>query len=297
MNGLKSGWMLDAALALMSGIVALSWITTVGANDKDGLSITVHGNNLSAHVGGAQLEAVLYQLSYKAGIRIDFPYQDGESRLWASFENLPLREAVRKLLKGHNYILVYDCEASIPAEKDLMIAPYLKILASLEMADREPNSDGELTKSFESSQMPDPDQIVIYKDNPGLHDSDPLIRVASVQGLANSQGDAALPFALTLINDPDARVQLQVLDLIDERGWSGNIPIDMLERLSLQGNHAEVRIRTLQLLSTRGADTEIAREVLELAAGDRDPAVRGIAVELLAGRGSLDASGKAPPPQ
>jgi len=257
------------------------------SNDMDNASITIHDNVLSGRVYGAQLRTVLYLLSENAHVSVDYPSNMGELRLWASFDDLTLREAVMRLLKGHNYVLLKTNEECINAGKDNAPIAYLKILEADNSPPQEKGDRMVLDMSPESAPSPGPDLNLVYRGNPGLYDPDPKIRSTSIQELVHSDADAALPFVLASINDPDVNMQATSLALIEEHGWLDNVPVDMIERLALQGQDTEVRIKSLQLLSKNYANSAIAREALELASGDQEPAVRAMAVELLAGLGEV----------
>jgi hypothetical protein len=266
--------MVYSTLLLLSALLASSGPVTAATHDRDIITITAHGNDLSAHANGAPLKTVLSRLNHATGIRVSFPAQAGESRLWASFDALPLQEAIGKLLKGHSYILVDTIPSGRGSEIGRSVVPRLKVLASPGRESLGPYRYREVEIAAAPAQIPAPDRIVIFNDNPGLHDPDPGIRVAAIRGLVDSYGDAALPFVLALVTDPDYRVQLDALDLLERHGWSGNIPGYTLERLALHAGHAEVRTRSLQLLNTRHADSRVARDVSRRAKDGTGPAVR-----------------------
>ena len=93
-------------LLLPCSIILLTSSAGLGAS-ADRLQITFSASRLSAIIENSPLITVLEKLHADAGLEFSVPESAGHQPITAKFNSLPLETALKIILKGFNYSLIY----------------------------------------------------------------------------------------------------------------------------------------------------------------------------------------------
>jgi len=237
------------------------------------VSVSLDGGRLSLDARDASLTQILDAIADRTGLRVRLD-QPAESQLdneliTVSFRDLPVEEALRRLLHGRDFVLVSNsgraAEARVYGHSDQRSAAPPPA-ASPSSAPPAPATDGTSVASLRHQALTDPD---------------PSARARALEGLAANPDDkAARDAVLEMLNrESNAGLLQRALDIV---GRDATLPLDPLVRLALANPSAEVRIKALTQLASHVARDPRARQTLEIAAAeDATPDVRDAARSLL----------------
>lgn len=105
---------------------------------------------------------------------------------------------------------------------------------------------------------------------------DPAVRIQALKALADAGDPDGRDIALTALDDADPRVQSKALECLLQLKAKDAAPA-LVQRMFLKGSSVPLRKRILATLGRLG-DVETARQLLEYASGEPDPALRGAAI-------------------
>jgi HEAT repeat protein len=116
--------------------------------------------------------------------------------------------------------------------------------------------------------------------SPGHHSpapDDPGQRVETLRTLGQQRSPALEAMLDSALDDPQAEVRATALEVLRDTGTA--VPAERLTRLAREDGHVHVRMDALTLLADHAP--EAAREALEAALQDAEPAIREHAEHLL----------------
>ncbi len=87
------------------------------------LEVKITGNSVSVRLEQAPLRDVLAKFSAQAGIKVSVREDVGPHPLSDRFSALPIGQAIRRLLEGTNFILVYDRKDDDTSVREIFILP------------------------------------------------------------------------------------------------------------------------------------------------------------------------------
>jgi hypothetical protein len=240
--------------------------------------LQVTGDSVSADIKGAPLAEVARALERKIGARIHFsaPWMKRQV-VNARFEGLTPEAALQAILEGSSYALVAHSASGWDGMQIYLCATPPPNATDRDVALRETRveaSESDLEPQTASRPERDPPAP------PDAVDPDPAVRTLELQGAVASYGQQSLPLVLAGIQDTDAAVRsaAERLLLDDLRDL---VPKEILSRMALSSEHAEVRLQALEMMATERKDLEYTRITLDSALRDADPGVRQRAAELL----------------
>lgn len=226
-------------------------------------AISVHGETLSVNLQEVPLNLVLEELARQANVNFVIPDGVGETLVSDTFKDVPLREGIRRLLKGHNYLLEYIPSSKGSGDRSLPLAMRIRVLEK---------------RSGDSAQVTPGSPV--QRTTAGRGDSSGYVasRVAELRDLATEDDKEKLKTALTgAISDANDEVRDTVLDILEN--MDTDAPPELLAGMALQDPNPEFRIRALDLLVE--SHPEAAQQPLERALSDGNTEVRDLASELL----------------
>lgn len=255
--------------------------TAESAKQIFGSGVVFKEGRLSVSVHKSSLEWVLEEISRKGGVAIMRAEGVGEERISIQFQNLPLDEGLRRILKDHDAFFFYGVEETSAGVREKSTGG--KASAALRALWVYPKGQARglapvppetwaSTKEFEQK----------------LTDPNPEVRARAVYTLIERKGDQALDAVLQALIDRDDQVRTRALYGALSSGV--DVPADFLSDLALHDKSSDVRFLALQGL----AENPNARTVAELALGDPNEHVRLKAEEILL---QLDSATQSEPTQ
>lgn len=210
------------------------------------VAITTQGGLLSVNVSQVPFNEVLAQLAEQTNIKLFVLGDTVPSEAFsAAFDNLPLQDAIVRLLEGKSYVMRYTTEeaSSAPRIAAIYIVPQgsegpkpARILQVGKQPDEQPETDTDvdtvllevglqaekaadraaaLKKYLEEAEELDYETVA-----KSLKDVDPQVRQVALEGLENasdlgSMWDATAEVAL---KDADPTLRMNALDLLVQQG-------------------------------------------------------------------------------
>jgi hypothetical protein len=206
------------------------------------------------------------QISTQAGVPIVISEEAGSQLVSANFQNLPLDEGLRQLLKKQDAFFFYGVDEQEPSS--------LKVIWVY------PKGQGR-----GMAPVP-PEKWASTKDVEAmLGDKDPKARGRAIETLVERKGEAALEALLKSLQDSNDEVRARALYGAVKAGVQ--VPDGVLSTLAVNDPSPDVRLLALQGLST-GPDARVAAEH---AIDDPSEPVRTQAQEILT---RLDEESKQP---
>lgn len=232
-------------------------------NFKDG--------RLSVRVQNRPLEWVLEEISREGRVAIIRADGVGGERVSVQFQDLPLDEGLRQILKEKDAFFFYGVEEKPPASlRAIWIYPSRRGRGLAPV----PPETWASTKELEGR----------------LTEPDPQARSQAVEALVERKGDRALDVVLQALRDADEQVRSWALYSALSAGVE--LPTDSLIDLALHDPSHNVRFLALEALAT---DPNV-RTVGEQALNDPSPHVRRKAQEILETLKGGSASTESPEP-
>jgi len=243
------------------------------AVDPPSISLSVRDGRLSLDAQGAPLAAILDEIGDRTSVRVQIDEPGGaqlaDELVTISLHDLPVEEALRRLLRGRDFVLVSS--AGRPPEAHVYGRSTGAAAAPAPAAS---------PSSAPAGEPVDRGSIAALRHQ-ALTDPDPAARSRALEGLAASAEQRAARDAVLEVLDRESNPGLlqRALDIV---GADRTIPLEPLVRLAMSNPAPEVRVKALTQLAAHVARDPRARQTLELAAADDDtPGVRDAARALL----------------
>jgi len=233
------------------------------------VGVTLEDGRLSVNVQDRSLERLADAISGKAGMPIVLADDIGNQPVSVKFQNLPLDEGLRQILKKYDAFFFYGVDEQ---ESSSLKAVWVYAKGKGRGVEPVPPEKWASTKELEGM----------------LTQKDPEARARAIEALVERNGGAAQEELLKSLEDADAQVRTQALYAALQAGTE--LPEGLLNNLALNDTSPEVRLMALQAL----ADTPSARDVAESAANDPSEPVRVQAHQILT-QLDLQANGSQPP--
>lgn len=237
------------------------------------ITLTIADGRLSLEARDASLPAILDEVGDRTGLRVRLD-DAGEAQLAGetvtmTLEGVPVEDALRRLLRGKDFVLVYSpnrlAEARVYGHSE-------------ERAGAPPPA-----ASVPSGPVGDPESrdTVARLRNQALTSPDLAARAQALEGLAANADQRAVRDAVLEILERESNPGLlqRALDIV---GADRTIPLEPIVKLAASNPAPEVRIKALTQLVEQMSRDPRARQTIETsAADDPAPAVRDAAKTLL----------------
>lgn len=272
-------------IGLFTIIVSLN-ISTI--NEQQGLfadtppseetfEIKFSNGQLSAKLKNSPLEKVLKEIMDQSGARI-WLNDAIDATVTMEFQNVPIREGVRRILKDKNYAFLYAPNEI--KEGKLSIISASKSKETFTKIKEEPHKKPPqkpvppTAKKGKTKKEPPPFETLV-KD--ALENEDAGKREDSIIALGESKDKKAIEtIAKALVNDPSEDVRLSSIDALLEIGDKS-----VAEPLSLALKDRDPWVRESAVEALGEVGGEAAIEFIKSALSDEDGSVRELAQETL----------------
>lgn len=224
-------------------------------------AVTVKDGRLSVRVENLPLAWVLEEIARQGKFAVIAPSGPSRRRVSVQFQDLPMDEGVRQILRGNDAFFFYGVDGTAPASlKAVWVYPKGRGRGLQPV----PPETWASTAEVESR----------------LSDPDSRIRAQAVESLVERKGDEARDAVVDALRDQDDQVRTRAL----YHALSGgvNVPTDLLTELALSDSSTDVRFLALDALA-KGPE---ARTIAETTLNDPNPRIRQKAKEMLS---ALDA--------
>jgi HEAT repeat protein len=280
-----------------TGVLALLFAATAGfwvQSSATSVEIRVEGGLVSVEARDAPVAGVIRAIGEQGGFET-IVVGDVNRSVSASFADVPLRNALARLLGDTNHVVVHDTGHAIVRLWLLGSGGTVTSLAPANppMTVRVPTVAGEVrpqdetvARSLAVLQLTRSGAAPAVLEALGralLEDADALVRTRAAMALGSLGDERALPVLQPALADENGSVRTQVIQAL---GLIGGEPATrVLGDILLQGGNSSERIVASRGLARQ--DTELARQYLDTAANDPDQRVRAAAERALAS-GSRD---------
>jgi len=268
---------------LMVHIMSYPTVTNVTAQASDA-TIRVENGLLQVSVNNTPLIDLLEELADQTGIGFEI-YADADRKITAKYDNIPLEEGLKRILRPNNHIILYAGKNS-PAKKPKI---YKIIIydqsggSSGQGIRRQPTKPGnrEMDDRTVPMNMEKTDEMETEKPieeyAKQLNDADPDVREEALTDMAEEYGEAALIYLeKALIHDGNDEVRStaaeEIGDLENVRG------IEILAK-GLNDPDEDVREAVVEALGNIGGKN--ALPVLRRAVKDKNEDIREAAADLI----------------
>lgn len=234
------------------------------------LRIAVSDGRVSAELEDASLADVLARLAEQADLQARVAPEAGARTLSASFDALPLEQALARLLRGTSHVLVRD-----PAGEGWRLWVLASGAAAAPPAARRPSA----RQAASTQALPEADRLVFDL----RHAPDPEQRAAALVALSVAYPTQFVAVLADAFSDPDLAVRETALDLVASAPEDDVVPraskLALLEQVSRTDAAPQMRGEALSLLAA--LDEGRAREAAMRMRDDPDEALREEAQALL----------------
>jgi hypothetical protein len=243
-------------------------LSSPGKQTEQRALITVTDGRLNLRVQSRPLGWVLEEVSREGRVAIIADGVGGQ-RISAQFQDIPLDEALRQLLKDHDAFFFYGPEKTKPASlRAVWVYPKGR---GRGLAPVPPEAWASTKEMLEEAEA-----------NP-----DPGARARAIQTVVERKGNRALDLVLGALQDVDDRVRTRAL--FAALGEGVRLPADSLIALAITDPSHNVRFLALEALV--GQKDPNVRATAEQALNDPHPHVRNKAQDIL---NRLDAAARPP---
>ena len=256
--------------------------------------VDFHGGRLSVSVKDISIVALMQLVGAEANFDVvAYGDLDGQTGSW-SFSDLPLTEAIGKLLRDTNSIVTYRTGSHSDAEprmsKIFLLGSGSTKVNPIRIQTVEPGLDNQLR--LDQAQADElQNRLAAIDRSEGLtdditlenlafalqHDPDPEVRIRAITALDDIGGSTAVTALVAGLGDSDTTVRKKVVQTFatinDER-----IPL-WLGQVLMGDPDPEVRLEAVQAVARKEGD--IARIFLQAATGDSSSAVSEAALGFL----------------
>ncbi len=240
-----------------------------GTATKGRLVATFKDGRLTVMAQGLSLERVLDTISREARVAILAAEGVGGQPVSAAFQDVPLEEGLRRILKDYDAFFFYGAERDAPASLRAVWV-YLR-------------GQGRGWAPVPPKQWASTKELAEI-----LGDPDPQVRAHAYGALIQRNRGHALDLVLNALRDGDERVRANSLFYALRSGIE--LPAATLEQLAL--NDASPNVRFLGLEALTNHDNPNLRVIAERALNDPDPNVQGKAREILGRLGATARSAR-----
>jgi hypothetical protein len=263
---------LSYSLALMTLSVL---VISCGSGDQQDTvlpptaQVTVHATSrlVTLDVKDAPVAAVLAAIGQQARITIGMPDGLPSDRLSLAFQNVPLEEALKRLLAGHSYTFAYTQEKGREAIVGVRLFARKE---QLPLAGAAPSNQPAIARFTGSQGLPQPAAhawgrggatanggkgAAIGADVPldelkraFSEAQDPARKSAILNAMANREQDGPVAPALsTALSDSDESVRADALNLL--KTTSELLPLGPLAQMAGTENNPDLRMDAMQLMA------------------------------------------------
>jgi HEAT repeat protein len=217
--------------------------------------VVLKDGRLSLDAEGRTLEWVLGRISRSAGFPIVVDETAGEAVVSLRFQDLPLEEGLRRLLRDHDAFFFYGAQDGAPA--------------ALRVVWVYPKGHGRFLEPVPPERWASTREIEKLLDAPDAED-----RSRAIESLVERKGEKARGAVLRALRDENARVRTQALYSAFSSGLE--VPAEVLAQ-ALDDPSVDVRFLALEAVGDRPEAATLARRAL----GDQSPHVRERAKQIL----------------
>jgi hypothetical protein len=250
--------------------VALGSASTAAADAPAADPVTVESGRLTLEVQDADLSQLLSEIARRAGFEL---FTSGAlGSVTASFTGVPVDRALRRLIQGHETILVYrsDQQGSEPALAEV------RVFAAT--AARGPADGGAREDQSGATAIAEINQVVRSRDvergvarlGELLDAADPRVRARAAWGLGRLGGGGAVELLSRALRDDAVDVRIQAAQALGHAGGDQGVPA--LASTLQSDPDASVR-RAVAVLLAASKDP-VAASALLAATSDTDQSVR-----------------------
>ncbi len=229
-------------------------------------SVTFKDGRLSVKAQNRSLKRLLDEITGKAGVAVILGDGVGRETINLSFQDLPLDEGFRRILKDHDAFFFYGVEKNAPASLSAVwVYPRGRGRGLTPIPPEKWASTAELEKM--------------------LADADPEVRFRAILALIDRKGNKAQDVVVEALKDKDGQVRAEALYKALRKGVE--LPTDSLIGLALDDPSPDVRVLALEAIA-RSPD---ARDIALRALNDPNPEVQNKAREIIE---ALDSAAQQP---
>jgi HEAT repeat protein len=249
-------------------------------------SVSIEGERLSLHVERMPLSELLASISRRSPVAIEVRGDLTGRLVSASFEDIELRRALRRLLSDHSYLLIEQETSAASAGVIEVILLGAREGASpvpaASVLDAEPDGEGAASTSLAGEEARLQERPLEELVDTALSSGSAETRAAAVDAIAYAAaGGEKATYAdqvlMQSLSDPDEQVRAQALETLKDTG--DEVPVEALARMAREDPSPDVRIQALELLVERAEQG--AHAPLRTALIDPEPAVQERASELI----------------
>lgn len=269
MNWKKRGVLVFLGLVLLS--MSGAWATDKAAEGGAAPSFTlsVKDNTLSVEIEDAPLGEVLKELARQAQLKVYLGESRAAEKISAKFDNLPLEEGVKRLLKGKNYTFTYDRPATANGR------PGAPRLAEIRVV----STDSAPLEISGEAAVPPAEKSLEDLARKALQAPEPADRMDALKSLyERGKGEEYRSTVASALRDKDQEVRDVALELVLQ-----GVPVstETLKEMALGDASPELRIRAWNVLVEESDTNTAAMEYARQALQDPDPQVRAYAQRTL----------------
>ncbi len=243
--------------ALTTGI---SSATTI--NESPEISLHIDKNLISADIYNSTLDTIAKEFTRQANIKFYIPESISGIRLSAKFQRLSLRKAIRNILREENYVMYIpqqtDSRNKSNSNEGIHVYMLSSMYRSYKVEETRSKNISKHNNFIPESQNLSDKAISKLESNPLIENIDysavidisPDSRIEGLHTLVDEQTSDALPIVIGALMDENPNVRMAALKLILDNPI-GEIPDDMLSRISRSDENQNVRSLAKKLLTER----------------------------------------------
>ncbi|MEP9410124.1 MAG: HEAT repeat domain-containing protein [Candidatus Brocadia sp.] len=270
-------------IGLLAGIVSLL-IFTAGMmhvlqagipSGEEVLDIKFSNGQLSARIKNSPLEKVLKEIMSQSGARI-WLSDSMDGIVTVEFQNIPIGEGVRRILKDKNYAFAYAIHETKEGKLSIISASKSReVFTKVKEETPPPPREGMPVVKKEKPKKEKTSFESLAKD--ALENEDPGKREDAIIALGEGKYPGAIEIiSKALANDPNEDVRLSAIDALLEIGDES-----IAEHLSIALRDRDPWVRESAVEALGEVGGEAAIEFIKSALNDEDGSVRELAQETL----------------
>lgn len=271
-------------IGLLAGIVSLL-VFTAGMmhvlqasipSGEEVLDIKFSNGQLSARIKNSPLEKVLKEIMSQSGARI-WLSDSMEGTVTVEFQNIPIGEGVRRILKDKNYAFAYAIHEAKEGKLSIISASKSREVFT-KVKEEPPKPPAREVMPVVKKEKPKKEKTSfesLAKD--ALENEDPGKREDAIIALGESKYPGAVEIiSKALANDPNEDVRLSAIDALLEIGDES-----IAEHLSIALRDRDPWVRESAVEALGEVGSEAAIEFIKSSLSDEDGSVRELARETL----------------
>ena len=264
-----------------------------------GIKVNATSRLVTLEIKNVPFREVLSELGRQAQIAVSVPDNLQFDNLSLSFENIPLEDALKRVLAGQSYSFVYaqdrghevitgvnlfaKQEQAPPAEIRTAVAQVLASMSGSGTAGLSELSDRPLLSSEHTSPKALRDDMSLEDLKRSFSEAqDPATRSQVLEAMAGLEAEEAQPIApvlATALSDSDEGVRTTALNLL--RLSSDPVPIGPLSMMSATDENPDLRLEAMTLMTDQlfldastNEDRMAVKASLTQSLSDPDPDIR-----------------------